>query len=126
MTEPEFMALLAARKKKKEDELAKKAANKAAREERAEQRIIDASDKKRAEQTKLAKEADVKARLVASNCWTSSNDFIKGSDMKDFIRVNKQHLKNRENYGAQLKFDAAFSFIEEAINEDPDHQWESL
>ena len=45
---------------------------------------------------------------------------------QDFIRVNKQHLKNRENYGAQLKFDAAFSFIEEAINEDPDHQWESL
>ena len=126
LSEPEFLALLAARKKKKEDELAKKAANQAARTERAEQRIIDANDKKRAGEAKIAKEKDVKARLVASNCWTSSSEFITGGDLKDFIRVNKEHLKSRENYGAQLKFDAAFSFIEEAINEDPDHQWESL
>ena len=89
----------------------KKAANQAARTERAEQRIIDANDKKRAEEAKIAKEKDVKARLVACNCWTSSSEFIKGGDLKDFIRVNKEHLKSRENYGAQLKFDAAFSFM---------------
>ena len=44
LSEPEFLALLAARKKEKKDELAKKAANQAARTERAEQRIIDANE----------------------------------------------------------------------------------
>ena len=73
--------------------------------------FFDANDKKRAEEAKIAKEKDVKARLVACNCWTSSSEFIKGGDLKDFIRVNKEHLKSRENYGAQLKFDAAFSFM---------------
>ena len=44
LSEPEFLALLAARKKEKKDELAKKAANQAARTDRAEQRIIDANE----------------------------------------------------------------------------------
>ena len=126
LTEPEFLALLAARKKKKEDELAKRAASKAAREERAEQRIINANDKRRAEEAKIATEAPIASVLVACGCWTSTNNFIKGSDMKEFIRVNRAHLKNRNGYGSQLKFAAAFSFIEKALEDDPDHEWESV
>ena len=46
--------------------------------------------------------------------------------LKELIRVNRAHLKNRDGYGSQLKFAAAFSFIEKALEDDPDHEWESV
>ena len=79
-----------------------------------------------AEAAHVGTDAPIKSVLVACGCWTSTNNFIKGSDMKEFIRVNRAHLKNRDGYGSQLKFAAAFSFIEKALEDDPDHEWESV
>ena len=102
---------LAERKRVWEEKAAKTEANKRRRVEAAEQRIIDAHEKKKATEARIAEEACVADFLKAHGCWSSNTDFIKASDMIDFLRANRKHLEKRDNFSLSLKKPAAFEFI---------------
>ena len=96
------------------------------REQREAQKIIDAADKRRKDADKLAAEADVRELLKAQGFWTSTSQFIKGDDMKTLlraVRATSNSIQDREGFSTSLKFADAFSFIKEAISDDPDRQW---
>ena len=117
---------LATKKREREEAEAKSAANKQRRAEAVEQKIIDAHKKKEDTAAQIAAEKDVAHVLKLTGCWASTNSFIKGSDLKSFLKLQRKHLACRENFSASLKKDPAFSFIEKAITEDPDREWETL
>jgi hypothetical protein len=45
---------------------------------------------------------------------------VQASDMTDFLRANKNHFENSENFRLSLKEAAAFEFIKAAAEEYPD------
>ena len=71
-------------------------------------------------------EKDVADVLKLTGCWTSTNSFIKGSDLKSFLKLQRQHLACREDFSVSLKKDPAFAFIAKAISDDPDREWDKL
>ena len=71
-------------------------------------------------------EKDVADVLKLTGCWTSTNSFIKGSDLKSFLKLQRQHLAYREDFSVSLKKDLAFAFIAKAISDDPDREWDKL
>jgi len=122
----ENLEQLAAQKAEQAAAVARKAQNKVNREQREAQKIIDAADKRRKDADKLAAEADVRELLKAQGFWTSASQFIKGDDMKTLLRAVRatgNSIKDREGFSTSLKLDAAFSFINLAISDDPDHEW---
>jgi hypothetical protein len=46
--------------------------------------------------------------------------------MTDFLRANKNHFENSENFRLSLKKAAAFEFIKAAAEEYPDQEWNGL
>ena len=76
-----------------------------------------------------AKIVDVKCVadvLKGSGCWSSNTEFIKYSDLIDFLRANKNHFEKSENFSLSLNKAAAFEFIKVAVEKYPDQEWASL
>ena len=118
--------MLAQNQAEKEAAIAKTAANKQKKQDRERQKIIDEEAKRAAQADQLAEEATVRDLLQAQGFWTSSTPFIKGQDMKDFLKAVKAH-KHRaaasDGFATGLKFSAAFAFLSSALDAYPSESW---
>ena len=87
-------------------------------EEREARRAADAD--------RLAKEAAVGDLLMAKGFWTSSTQFIKGQDMKDFLKAmkdQKHHAAASDSFSPTLAKEAAFAFLSSALDTYPPESW---
>ena len=126
LTEEKYLAMLAQNKAEKEAAIAKTAANKQKKLDRERQKIIEEHAKQVAQADQLAKEATVRDLLKAQGFWTSSTQFIKGQDMKDFlkaVKAHKHHAAASDSFSPTLNFAAAFAFLSSVVDTYPADSW---
>ena len=126
LTEEQYLAMLAQNQAEKEAAIAKTAANKQKKLDRERQKIIEEHAKQVAQANQLAKEATVRDLLKAQGFWTSSTQFIKGQDMKDFLKAIKAHkhlVAALDGFSTSLKLADAFTFLSNVVDTYPSESW---